>query len=162
MSEDQVPPHSRSSAAGCALQACGTVAAVLMMSCLGLFWFYGTDSHHESRGSVWPERGRQLIPPTATDITLQRDLLDHRATYLVTEEDLNAFLNRRFSRGEALDSYAEREAVVSEMFERDYGFLGWTWHEGIVRYSYAASNGGVSSYVHDPSTGLTYQTSAYW
>jgi len=162
MSENQLHAPSKSSLAGCFLTACGVVAAVVAVVALGLFWAYGIDSHHKNRDSVWPTRGRELIPPTATDITLQRDLLDHRATYTVTEEDLCAFLDQRFAHGHSLDSHAERKTIDSESFEARYGFLDWSWHEEIALYSYAASNGGVSSYLHDSSTGRTYQTSAYW
>ena len=42
------------------------------------------------------------------------------------------------------------------------GPLGWVVPEGCVVYSYAASNGGVSTYFHDPATGSTYQDSAHW
>tara|TARA_B100000745_G_C19873119_1_gene291095 strand:- start:113 stop:400 length:288 start_codon:yes stop_codon:yes gene_type:complete len=64
---------------------------------LVLFWLYGVDSHHKNRNSIWPDRGRNRIPPTATAITLQRDLLEHSATYTVAENDLNAFLDDRFA-----------------------------------------------------------------
>ncbi len=60
--------------------------------------------HHKNRNSIWPDRGRNLIPPTATAITLQRDLLDHSATYT----DLNDFLDDRFTiNGGVLDSLSK-------------------------------------------------------
>ena len=34
--------------------------------------------------------------------------------------------------------------------------------KGVVVYHYTASNGGLHSYYHDPNTGETYQSSAYW
>ena len=129
-----------------------------------LLWVYQVESHHSSRDGIWwPSRGRSLIPPTATEITLQRDLLDHRATYRVSEADLNAFLDERFAiGGEKLDSYSERSAVDREAFTRAYADLGWEWIAGMVEYHYATSNGAGSTYLHDPATGLTYQVSAYW
>ena len=70
----------------------------IVLFALTLFWIYGTETHHASRNSIWwSERGRNLIPPAATDITLQQDLLDHYATYTISEKDLNAFLNERAS-----------------------------------------------------------------
>ena len=60
--------------------------------------------HHKNRNSIWPDRGQNLIPPTATAITLQRDLLDHSATYT----DLNDFLDDRFTiNGGVLDSLSK-------------------------------------------------------
>ena len=42
------------------------------------------------------------------------------------------------------------------------GRLGWVVTKQTVVYDYAASNGGVHTYYHDPTTGRTYQSSAYW
>ena len=71
----------------------------IVLFALTLFRIYGTETHHASRNSIWwSERGRNLIPPAATDITLQQDFLDHYATYTISEKDLNAFLNERFGR----------------------------------------------------------------
>lgn len=50
-----------------------------------LYWIYGTDTHHDDLSSIWwPTAGTDLIPPTATDITLRQDHLDHDATYTVS------------------------------------------------------------------------------
>ena len=57
----------------------GLVAFVALVAGT-LYWIFGTDTHHSDRGSIWwSERGRSLIPPAATDITLRQDLLDHYA-----------------------------------------------------------------------------------
>jgi len=135
-----------------------------MVFALTLFRIYGVDTHHASRGSIWwPERCRNLIPPTATDITLRRDLLDHYATYTVSEKDLNAFLDKRFARpGEALDSFSERSPAKPETIGNAIGPLGWVVTKDTVVYTYTASNGGAHNYYHDTNTGLTYQSSAYW
>ena len=131
---------------------------------LTLFRIYGGETHHKSRNSIWwTERGRNLIPPTATDITLQCDFLDHYAIYTVSEKDLNAFLDERFARnGEVLDSFAERGRPSPRKIGKPIGRLGWVVTEATVEYSYSASNGGVHEYYHDPTTGRTYQSSAYW
>ena len=81
----------------------------------------------------------------------------------MSEADLNAFLDERFAReGEKLDSYSERSAVDRESFMRSYADLGWVWTEGMVEYHYTTSNGAGSTFLHDPTTGKTYQVSAYW
>jgi hypothetical protein len=131
---------------------------------LTLFWIYGVESHHKSRNSIWwPERGRNLIPPTASDITLQRDLLDHYATYTVSEQDLNAFLDERFARnGKAIDSFSDRRRIDPTRIGKAIGRLGWVVTEETVVYGYTASNGGSHNFYHDPTTGQTYQSSAYW
>jgi hypothetical protein len=151
---------------GCILKGCGIVLALIMVLALVPSWIYLVDSHHSSRASIWwPARGRGLIPPTATDITLQRDLLDHYATYMVSEEDLNAFLDERFRTrgiGGDLDSYSERGRPDRAQFMTSYADLGWFWTEEMVDYHYTTSNGAGSTYYHDPTTGLTYQDSAYW
>ena len=107
--------------------------------------------------------GRNLIPPTAADITLRRDMLDHYAIYTVSEKDLNAFLDLRFARpGEVLDSFSERTPVHPGEIGKSIGPLGWVVTADTVVYCYPASNGGAHNYHHDTKTGLTYQSSAYW
>ena len=140
------------------------ILALPIVIALSLFWIYGVDTHHANRSGIWwPERGRNLIPPSATDITLRRDLLDHFATYTVLEKDLNAFLDKRFARpGEVLDSFSERSPVDPSNIGKAIGPLGWVMTVDTVVYSYSASNGGAHDYYHDTKTGLTYQSSAYW
>ncbi len=91
-------------------KGCVIILALWVVFALILFRIYGTETHHASRNSIWwSERGRNLIPPAATDITLQQDFLDHYASYTISEKDLNAFLNERFARdGEMIDSFSER------------------------------------------------------
>lgn len=146
------------------LGGCSTLLTLLLFLALTLFRVYGVDSHHETRASIWwPERGRDLIPPTARDITLQRDLLDHHATYTVTEKELNAFLDQRFAReGEKLDSFAERGSPSPERIGQTIGPLGWIVTQDTVTYHFTTENGASSTYHHDPTTGSTYQESAYW
>ena len=100
---------------------------------------------------------------TAADITLRRDLLDHYATYTLSERDLKAFLDKRFARpGEALDSFSERSPAKSKNIGNAIGPLVFILTKSVVVYHYTARNGGLYSYYHDPNTGETYQSSAYW
>jgi len=140
------------------------VLALLLVFSLGLFRTYGTHTHHANRNSVWwPERGRNLIPPAAANITLSRDLLDHDAIYTLSERELNAFLDSRFARpGEALDSFSERSPASPESIGKAIGPFGWVVTKDMVVYSYSASNGGGHQFYHDTNTGRTYQDSAYW
>lgn len=159
-------PASRSSARfrRRVLETCVALLALAAVFGAAFSWTYGVDSHHESRGSIWwPERCRELIPPAATGITLQRDLLDHYATYKVSERDLNAFLDERFARdGETLDSFGTRSPVSPAEVGQAIGRLGWVVTKSTVTYSFTAANGGVHTFHHDPETGWTYQSSAYW
>ncbi|MGI9239568.1 MAG: hypothetical protein ACR2RV_02135 [Verrucomicrobiales bacterium] len=143
---------------------CSVILALPVALSLILFWIYGTDTHHASRGSIWwSERGRNLIPPAASDITLQQDFLDHYATYTISEEDLNAFLDDHFaSSRETLDSFSERGRPNRSEVGKAIGRCGFVVTKDTVVYDYAAGNGGVHTYYHDPTTGLTYQSSAYW
>ena len=87
------PPLPKAPVRRLSLKICIAILALPVVCALILFRIYEVDTHHSSRAGIWwPERGRNLIPPTATDITLRRDLLDHYATYTVSEKDLNAFL----------------------------------------------------------------------
>ena len=89
------PPLPKSPRHKIILKICVLVLALPIVFALILFRIYGVDTKHESRGSIWwPERGRNLIPSTASEITLRRDFLDHYAVYTVTEKELNAFLDR--------------------------------------------------------------------
>ncbi|MFT5301279.1 MAG: hypothetical protein ACI814_002082 [Mariniblastus sp.] len=164
MSQKDLAPSQSALFLGRFLKICVIILAVLMVLALILFRIYGTETHHASRNSIWwPERGRNLIPPAATDITLQRDLLDHYATYTISEKDLNAFLNERFARdGKMIDSFSERSRPTAKRIGNAIGRLGWVVTEKTVVYSYTASNGGGHTYYHDPATGRTYQSSAYW
>jgi hypothetical protein len=167
-SEGSTSAAARDSAFGRVLKVCGVIFAVpfavLLAFALTLFWIYGTDTHHANRNSIWwSERGRNLIPPAATDITLRQDFLDHYATYRISETDLHNFLNKRFAdNGATLDSLRDRTPVNPERIGTKVGPLGWVVTEDTVEYSYAASNGGMHNYYHDSNTGLTYQDSAYW
>lgn len=131
---------------------------------LVLFRIYAMDTYHSSRNSIWwTERGRSLIPPTATDIKLRQDILDHYATYTISEDDLQEFLDQRFSSEHVkIDSSQERSAVSPDLIGKEVGSMGWVATEGVVVYCLSASNGGSHNYYHDPKTGKTYQTSAYW
>lgn len=162
--EEPNPPQSKSSLSGIVLKVFVVILALALVLAATLFWTYGVDTHHASRSSIWwPERGRNLIPPAATDITLRRDLLDHYAIYTITEKDLNAFLDKRFARpGEALDSFSERSPANPENIGNAIGPLGWIVTKDTVEYTYVASNGGAHNYYHDTKTGRTYQSSAYW
>ena len=161
---NQPPPLPKSSPRGLLLKIGIAILALPVVVALILFRIYGTDTHHASRSSIWwPERGRNLIPPTATDITLRRDLLDHYATYTISERGLRAFLVERFAGdGEALDSCCERENPPPGNAGDAVGQLGWIMTGNAVVYHCTASNGGVSSFYHDRDSGLTYQSSAYW
>lgn len=161
---DKTDPESASARRGLRFKVCIAILALPMVVALILFRIYGTDTHHTSRSSIWwTERGRSLIPPTAADITLRQDFLDHYAIYTVSENDLNAFLDRRFaSPGEPLDSFSERSPVPPDTIGNAIGPLGWKLTENTVSYRYCASNGGAHEYYHDTKTGLTYQKSAYW
>ena len=146
------------------LKICVLISVVLIVFVLILFRTYGVDTKHETRGSIWwPERGRNLIPPTASEITLRRDFLDHDAVYTVTEKELNDFLDQRFSRpGKALNSFSERLPAHSDTIGKVVGPFGWEVTENTVSYTYTASNGGSHNYYHDTKSGLTYQSSVYW
>jgi hypothetical protein len=156
--------EAKSPLLGWLVKGCIVVFALTLVFALILFRIYGTDTRPASRNSIWwTERGRNLIPPTATDITLRQDLLDHYAIYTVSEKDLNAFLDKRFGRpGEVLDSFSERRSANPGTIGNAVGPLGWKVTAKTVSYTYAASNGGAHNYYHDTKTGLTYQSSAYW
>ena len=158
------PPLPKSPRHKIILKICVLVLALPIVFALILFRIYGVDTKHESRGSIWwPERGRNLIPPTASEITLRRDLLNHYALYTVAEKELNAFLDKRFGRPrEALSSFSERLPVEAETIGKVMGPFGWEVTADTVSYVYCASNGGAHYYYHDTKSGLTYQISAYW
>jgi len=154
--EDVAPPQSTSPLRSLVLKVCVVIFALTMVCGLTLFRIYGVDTHHACRGSIWwPERGRNLIPPTATDITLRQDFLDHYATYTVSTKDLNAFL-------QTLDSGSELTPERPDTIGKVIGPLGWKAPENTVSATYIAGNGGAHNYYHDPKSGLTYQSSAYW
>lgn len=158
---DQRPPPLPRRSSGRAIArvaaACIAVGAAVAGT---LAWTFALDTHHDTRDSIWwNDRCRNLIPPAATDITLQRDLLDHYAVYTIREEQLVEFLNERF---DVDNAYAERSLLAPSSVGEQVGDLGWVVTPGSVSYSYPASNGGVSNYYHDPVSGRTYQDSAHW
>lgn len=146
------------------LGICAFSLSIIVLICSTLFWIYGTNTQHTTRKSIWwTERGRNLIPPQATGITLQQDFLDHYATYTIKEGDLNAFLDEHFSRdGDEIDSLSDRRPVSASQVGASIGRLGWVVTKEVVVYDYAAPNGGMHRYYHNPVSGSTYQESAYW
>lgn len=166
MSRDTAPsgPRPKSTLRSLLVSGCAVILIVTLAVAMVCFWVYGLDSHHKSRDSIgWGRRIYSLTPPAARDITLQRDFLDHYAMYTVAEKDLNAFLDSYFgSDGRPLNSFAERSKPRADLIGKLVGPFGWVVTESAVVYSYAASNGGVSTYYHEPATGETYQQSAHW
>ncbi|MEC7582764.1 MAG: hypothetical protein VYE77_00470 [Planctomycetota bacterium] len=142
----------------------GASLGLVLAVAVPLFWVYGLDTRHPNRDSIWwGERVHSLTPPGATDITLQRDFLDHYALYTVTEKDLNAFLDKRFADGgETLNSFAERDKPRASLVGKPIGPFDWVVTEDTVVYHYTMSNGATSTFYHDPTTGQTYQDSAHW
>ena len=144
----------------CLIKICVCVFGSFLLVATTLFWIYGTDTTHASRNSIWwNARCRNLIPPTAKNITIQQDFLDHYATYTVSEKSLTDFLNTHF---DVTDSYSERRPVDASEIGKPIGRLGWVVTEDTVEYGYSARNGGRHRYFHDASSGQTYQESAYW
>jgi hypothetical protein len=157
--EDLASPQSKSPRRRTVLKVCVVILALTLVFALALFRIYGTNTHHASRGSIWwPERGRNLIPPTAADITLRRDPLDHYATYTVSGKDLKAFLSKRFGPRTSVKGKRLPAADVGKAI----GPLRWVATKDTLTYHGSASNGGGHRYYHDSSTGRTYQSSAYW
>jgi hypothetical protein len=153
---DLAPPQSNSPHRRSVLKISVLILALPIVFALILFWIYGTDTHHASRSSIWwTERGRNLIPPTATDIMLRQDFLDHYATYTVSTRDLNAFL-------QTLDPGTALSPMPPETIGKTIGPLGWSSTVNSVSHTYVARNGGAHVYYHDTKSGLTYQSSAYW
>lgn len=67
-----------------------------------------------------------MIPPTATDITRRRDLLNHDAIDTVSEKDLNTCLSLRFARpGEVLDADSRRVRLKPDTVGKAIEPLGW-------------------------------------
>lgn len=165
MSALETPTGPRAPTLGRKILRSGCLAVSIVILALGLLWLwvYGLDSHHTNRNSIGPGRIYSLTPPTATDITLQKDFLDHYATYIVVEKDLNAFLDKRFAeQGEELNSFEDRRKPRANQIGVSIGPFGWVVTENMVVYRYTASNGGGHAYYHDPTTGWTYQDSAHW
>ena len=162
--EAHPPPLPKVSNRGLWLKIGVPIFGIPMAIGLILFLIYGTHTKHKSRSTIWwTERGRNLIPPTATEIILRQDFLDHYALYRVSERELNRFLDKRFARpGMMLNSFSERQPADAAWIGKATGPMGWKVTRDTVLYSYAASNGGTHNYYHDTATGLTYQESAYW
>lgn len=127
----------------------------LLLALLGA-WYFGLDHHHDSTATLLPGRAKQLTPPEATDLVVDHKFfLDHAASYIVSEEDLVAFLEGYF--GESDRSPQDPKELAHVAAAR-----GWTWSSELVVFDCIAAYGGTSTYYHDPATGQTYQVSAHW
>ena len=161
--EAHAPPESKHTVLGCFLQALGAGAIVVTICAGALYLYFGVDAHYDQRDDVGPDRGRALLPPGATDITLDRHFpIDHEAWFTVDEGELNDYFDAHYRRAEDRASYLDKKPISRERFEEHYSFLGWEWHEGIRAYHFSARNGGGQTYIHDSATGRTYHDSAYW
>ena len=126
-----------------------------LLALLGV-WYFGLDHHHDSAATILPGRAKELTPPEATDLVLDHQFfLDHTATYIVSEEDLVAFLEEYF--GES-----DRRPQDPKELEHVAAARGWTWSSELVVFHCVAGYGGTSEYYHDPATGQTYQASVHW
>ena len=127
MSEaSQTSPEPKSSVLGCLLQALGAAALVAAIVGCALYLYFGIDSNYTDRADVRPERGRALIPPAATDITLDRHPpVDREAWVAVHEMGLNAFFDEHHGRDQELDSYAEWRLVARDALGERDAALGW-------------------------------------
>lgn len=157
MSDRADPPIKRDSRGIRPLGICALLVAVpvALISGVGL-WVYGLSTPHATRDGIWwSGTARGLTPPTARDITLQRDFLDHRALYTVSTADLEAFIRDRFDGSEV-------DPLPATRLGEEIGELGWTVTPGSTSYHTWMSNGAATYIHHDPATGLTYQSSAHW
>ena len=159
--EDSAAPPTTTSATGLMVKIFLGCLSIPLIAALAGFWYFGISAHYADATrmphGLLGDTYRKLTPPTAVDLTLQRDVLDHRSVYTVTQADLETYLKGYFGSG-----YEEPSPVDRGSFEAQYSRLGWTWVSGMVEYTCIPGNGAVSSYYHDPSTGLTYQDSAHW
>jgi hypothetical protein len=131
---------------------------------LALYWIYGTDTHHDNLSSIWwPTAATDLIPPTATDITLRQDHLDHDATYTVSRVELQKFLKERFiDEGASPQFDGNGQFVEPRMVGKTVGPLGWVVTKDTIHLGYTERKGTFHDFYHDVKTGSTYQDSAYW
>ncbi len=113
-------------------------------------------------------RVERYLPPTATQITIEKTAMGHRARYTITEKQLRDYVN------DCWNAYGNKSAVgraeLGDCELVDYEHVSH-WFKGLdwppltrVRqfHSTVQGDGGGAQYYFDDTTGTVYQYAGYW
>ena len=149
------------------------LACVLFIpSCTGIMRFVDTQRFglfdYKAYADVGDFRVERFLPPEAHDITLHKAASGHRAKYAISETDLTEYVDGLWNRyGEQStilrDEFGEGKPVAAEVFEQEFGDLGWSpLEDSVTFHSPVEDDGGGATYYYDRKTGTAYHEAGYW
>ena len=141
---------------------CSLTMKVLDKSRFGYF-------EHANYSEVRDSHVERYLPPAATKIKIDKLLNGFRAQYLISEADLQSYVDGLW------EKYGDRSSITRKDFNDDgataskeelaqyFKKYGWTLPEKTIRYySPVGDNGAGSTYYLDPQTGTVFQHAGYW
>jgi hypothetical protein len=143
------------------IPSCAAIMTTLDKHRFGVFEYSSYDE-------VDDFRVERYLPPTSTDITLEKSASGFRAKFRIKESDLIAYLDDLWSR------YGDRSAVTRaespngsvvnpDEFKLRFGDLGWPPLLDAHEYrGPVARNGAGFSIWYSKSKGLAYECAGYW
>lgn len=143
------------------IPSCTAVMSVIDQRRFGAF-------HYTSFAEVNDLRVERYLPPQASDITLDKYAMGHRAKYSISEADLRAYVDglwRRYGEYSAIprDELDDGATVKYEEFRHWFAGLDWPPIElAIVCRSPVERDGGGATYYFDPEAGVAYHHAGYW
>jgi hypothetical protein len=130
--------------------------------------FLSGKHQFQTADRVADPRIKPYLPPKATDIVIFSERGGHFARYKVSRDDFTEFLNELWKRDGA-DSVQERE-IPGEMkpvgpaaMDRIRKVAGWEPLQDAIRfYGPTKSNGAMTTFFYDRTTGTVYHDRGYW
>lgn len=113
------------------------------------------------------ERVERFLPPSATEITIDKTSRIFRARFRITQQQLDAFLEEKWAQAKRANIYYDSDGWYEtdrERHDNDYGDLGWQYFDD------ASASGAPVTWLqgsgfwltYSPSQGIAYQTATYW
>ncbi len=143
------------------IPSCTAVMSIVDARRFGVF-------HYKAYSEVRDFRIERFLPPKASDITLDKFEMGHRAKYSISEADLRAYLDglwREYGDLSATprDELDDGRTVTYDMFGYEFDGLDWPEMESAIEFhSPVEPDGGGATYFFDPESEVVYHRAGYW
>jgi hypothetical protein len=143
------------------IPSCAGIMTVLDKHRFGVF-------HYATFGEVADFRVERYLPPTSTDITIEKKAMGFRARFNIKESELIAYLDDLWKRygDRSIDTRTDFQSgsiVKPEEIEFHFKDLGWPPLADATLYNGPrASNGAAFQIWYSKSQGLAYARAGYW
>lgn len=143
------------------IPSCALIATMLDTQRFGLFEYRSFDDINDFRV-------QRFLPAAARNITAYKRPSGHQAKYIISEEELRAFVDGLWR------NCGDRSAISRKELDHDpssipneqaflFGGLNWPVLDDAIRLrSPVAGNGAGARYFYSRSTQTTYHDAGYW